>query len=261
MCFTDAERLKEMIRFFQELNSTVEKTIASSFYHVSIGHQQTENTRKIVIMISKIFKRTTDLCMSLILLIMSFPIFIVVAIAVKLTSKGPVFFTQERIGYKNKKFFIYKFRTMRAETSKDDHKEYIKYLLKEGSQNSDEANLLIKHIAYIESRTTKVGAFLRATSLDELPQLLNIIKGDMSLVGPRPHPVYEVSEYKNWYYRRLEVKPGLTGWSKLNLRCTPKYYEEAILYDLWYVDHWTLWLDMLIMILTVPFVLSMKEAF
>jgi len=250
-----------MIRFFQELNSTVEKTIASSFYHVSIGHQQTENTRKIVIMISKIFKRTTDLCMSLILLIMSFPIFIVVAIAVKLTSKGPVFFTQERIGYKNKKFFIYKFRTMRAETSKDDHKEYIKYLLKEGSQNSDEANLLIKHIAYIESRTTKVGAFLRATSLDELPQLLNIIKGDMSLVGPRPHPVYEVSEYKNWYYRRLEVKPGLTGWSKLNLRCTPKYYEEAILYDLWYVDHWTLWLDMLIMILTVPFVLSMKEAF
>jgi len=192
---------------------------------------------------------------------MSFPIFIVVAIAVKLTSKGPVFFTQERIGYKNKKFFIYKFRTMRAETSKDDHKEYIKYLLKEGSQNSDEANLLIKHIAYIESRTTKVGAFLRATSLDELPQLLNIIKGDMSLVGPRPHPVYEVSEYKNWYYRRLEVKPGLTGWSKLNLRCTPKYYEEAILYDLWYVDHWTLWLDMLIMILTVPFVLSMKEAF
>ncbi len=250
-----------MIRFFQELNSTVEKTIASSFYHVSIGHQQTENTRKIVIIISKIFKRTTDLCMSLILLIMSFPIFIVVAIAVKLTSKGPVFFTQERIGYKNKKFFIYKFRTMRAETSKDDHKEYIKYLLKEGSQNSDEANLLIKHIAYIESRTTKVGAFLRATSLDELPQLLNIIKGDMSLVGPRPHPVYEVSEYKNWYYRRLEVKPGLTGWSKLNLRCTPKYYEEAILYDLWYVDHWTLWLDMLIMILTVPFVLSMKEAF
>ena len=260
MCFADAERLQRMIRFFQILNSTIEKTIASSFYHVSLGHSKTEDARQIIMMVSKIFKRTTDIMMALILLMMSLPIFIVVAIAIKLTSKGPVFFTQERIGYKNKNFLIYKFRTMRQETSSDDHKEYVKYLLKEGSGN-DEANLLVKHIAYIESRTTKVGAFLRATSLDELPQLFNILKGDMSLVGPRPHPVYEVNEYKSWYYRRLDVKPGLTGWSKLNLRCTPKYYEEAILYDLWYVDHWTLKLDMLIMILTVPFVLSMKEAY
>ena len=250
-----------MIRFFQEFNSTIEKAIASSFYHVSLGHPKREDTRQIIIVTNKIFKRAIDLSMSLILLLMSLPIFIVVAIAVKLSSKGPVFFTQERIGYKNRKFFIYKFRTMKQETSKDDHQEYIKYLLKEGSQNNDEANLLIKHINYIESRTTKVGAFLRVTSLDELPQLFNIIKGDMSLVGPRPHPVYEVNEYKKWYYRRLDVKPGLTGWSKLNLRCTPKYYEEAILYDLWYVDHWTVKLDMLIMILTVPFVLSTKEAY
>ena len=90
--------------------------------------------------------------------------------------------------------------------------------------------------------------------------LFNIFLGEMSFVGPRPHPVYEVEEYKEWYKRRLNVKPGLTGWSKLNLRLTPKNYEEAILYDLWYVDHWSLGLDIRIILLTIPFVLLMKDA-
>jgi lipopolysaccharide/colanic/teichoic acid biosynthesis glycosyltransferase len=96
--------------------------------------------------------------------------------------------------------------------------------------------------------------------MDELPQLFNIFLGHMSFVGPRPHPDYEVCEYKEWYNRRLEVKPGLTGWSKLNLRLTPQNYEESIMYDIWYVDHWSLWMDMKIIMKTIPFVLSMEDA-
>lgn len=250
-----------MFPFFRGVNLTIEKAISSSFYHVILGKQNIGNTTQIIFNINRAIKRGFDICMSFIFLLMSLPLFIIISISIKLTSKGPIFFKQERIGYKGKNFYIYKFRTMKQETSEDDHKEYVKYLLREGKNAIDQSNLLVKHIAYVDSKITKIGGFLRESSLDELPQIFNIIKGDMSLVGPRPHPVYEVNEYKKWYYRRLDVKPGLTGWSKLNLRCTPKYYEEAILYDLWYVDHWNFGLDILIILMTVPFVLSMKEAF
>jgi len=146
------------------------------------------------------------------------------------------------------------------DNNNDEHRQYIQYLLKEGSEAEGQIDLLSKYVDHVDKRTSPVGRFLRATSLDEVPQLLNIIKGDMSLVGPRPHPVYEVREYKEWYKRRLNVKPGLTGWSKLNLRCTPKNYEESILYDLWYVDHWSLTLDIRILIMTIPFVILRKDA-
>lgn len=250
-----------MLPFFRGVNLSIEKAISSSFYHIVLGQQNINSTRQIVVFLNRVCKRGVDIFFAVMLLFVSLPLFIMITVAIKLTSKGPIFFKQERVGYKGKNFFIYKFRTMRHETSQDDHKEYVKYLLKDGQNAGDQSNLLVKHIAYVESKITKIGGFLRASSLDELPQIFNIIRGDMSLVGPRPHPVYEVNEYKKWYYRRLDVKPGLTGWSKLNLRCTPKYYEEAILYDLWYVDHWNMGLDMLILFMTVPFVLSMKEAF
>ena len=141
-----------------------------------------------------------------------------------------------------------------------DLRQYIQYLLKEGVRAENRVELLAEYINYVDEKTTPIGRFLRATSLDEIPQLINIILGDMSIVGPRPHPVYEVNEYKEWYKRRLTVKPGLTGWSKLNLRCTPKNYEEAVLYDLWYVDNWNLVLDLRIILQTVPFVILNREA-
>ncbi|MBN1551064.1 sugar transferase [bacterium] len=198
------------------------------------------------------------LCASIFILI-SLPTLVLIALSIKLSSKGPVFFTQERIGLNGKKFKIYKFRTMRPESSQEEHQEYIQNLLKE-DYNVENDKVLKDYFEYIDNRTTPVGKFLRATSLDELPQLFNIFSGKMSLVGPRPHPVYEVEEYKQWYRRRLCVKPGLTGWSKLNLRLTPKNYEESILYDLWYVDNWSVLLDLQIILMTVPFVLSMKDA-
>jgi lipopolysaccharide/colanic/teichoic acid biosynthesis glycosyltransferase len=201
-----------------------------------------------------------DLSIALIFLLISFPVIFVIGVMIKLTSKGPVFFKQERIGYQKKGFKIWKFRTMKQESSEDEHQKYIQYLLKEGCQVEKNTDRIEKYVEYLDSRTTKIGRILRATSLDELPQLFNVIAGNMSLVGPRPHPVYEVKEYKEWYKRRLSVKPGLTGWSKLNLRCTPKNYEEAILYDLWYVDHWNISLDFRILVLTIPFVIFSKDA-
>jgi lipopolysaccharide/colanic/teichoic acid biosynthesis glycosyltransferase len=205
-------------------------------------------------------KRGVDILFSGVLLVFGFPLFILFACLIKLTSSGSVFFMQDRVGHKGKTFRIWKFRTMYQENSVEDHQQYIRYLLREGSESESRVDLLTKYIDHVESRITPVGRFLRATSLDELPQLINIFKGDMTLVGPRPHPVYEVEEYKEWYRRRLSVKPGLTGWSKLNLRCTPKNYEESILYDLWYVDHWSLSLDLKILLMTIPFVIGMKDA-
>jgi len=200
-------------------------------------------------------KRTFDLIAGFILFCIAFPFFLIIAIIIKLNTRGPVFFRQERIGYKEKSFTILKFRTMQQEESDTTHQSYIQLLLQDDNVEGERAEMVDHYLDYIDRRVTPIGRFLRATSLDELPQLINVLKGEMSLVGPRPHPTYEVQEYKNWYHRRFEVKPGLTGYSKLKLRCTPKNYEEAILHDLWYVDHRSFSLDMKIFAMTIPYVL------
>jgi len=219
------------------------------------------NFRQFALLSTQAFiKRALDISTAATMLMVSMPLFLVIAVTIKLSSKGPIFFKQERIGYQGKKFRIWKFRTMTIDHSQEDHKEYIQYLLKEDKETTNTVELVNQYKNHVESRVTEIGRLLRSTSLDELPQLINIFLGDMSLVGPRPHPVYEVEEYKEWYRRRLSVKPGLAGWSKLNLRCTPKNYEESILYDLWYVDNWSILLDLRIVMLTIPFVLTMKDA-
>ena len=240
---------------------SIEESINASLWNITLSDNDEDLSlyQKAVLYTRKIVKRLIDITISSILIIFSLPLLLIIALAVKLTSSGSIFFRQERIGYRGKLFKIWKFRTMKPEDTKEEHQKYIQFLLKE-NYNVDNDELLAKYIAYVDERITKIGQFLRASSLDELPQLFNIFLGDMSFVGPRPHPVYEVEEYKEWYKRRLNVKPGLTGWSKLNLRLTPKNYEEAILYDLWYVDHWSLSLDIRIILLTVPFVLLMKDA-
>jgi lipopolysaccharide/colanic/teichoic acid biosynthesis glycosyltransferase len=204
-------------------------------------------------------KRLFDLTFAILFLAVSLPVLLVIAVLIKATSPGPVFFRQERIGNKGKKFRIWKFRTMRADDGEKEHKAYVESLLSD-PEESGSTDRVEQYVEYLNRRITRVGRFLRGSSLDELPQIFNILSGDMSLVGPRPHPTYEVEAYKKWYRRRLQVKPGLTGWSKLNLRFTPDNYEEAILYDLWYVDNWSLLLDLRILMMTVPFVLSMKDA-
>lgn len=252
-----------ILKYVRDIGSNIEEGIVSAFTNVSVGKGALVQDRRAELLffgIRQLFKRVGDVIFSSILIVIGIPFFILIAVGIKLTSPGPVFFRQVRIGHRNRPFSIWKFRTMHHEKSEDDHKSYIKHLLTEGSEAENDPELVEKYIDHVQNKTTWFGRFLRATSLDELPQLFNIWMGDMSLVGPRPHPTYEVDEYKDWYRRRLEVKPGLTGWSKINLRCTPKNYEESILYDLWYVDHWSLHLDLKIFLLTVPFVILMKDA-
>jgi lipopolysaccharide/colanic/teichoic acid biosynthesis glycosyltransferase len=181
-----------------------------------------------------------------------------IAVMIKVTSKGPIFFTQERIGHHGKIFKIFKFRTMHhSNDNEQNHKNLIKKIL---TDNNSTSNHNEHYLAHVNQRITWIGKFLRTSSLDELPQLFNILIGHMSLIGPRPHPVYEVQEYKEWYKRRLHVKPGLTGWSKLNLRLSPENYEESILYDLWYVDNWSIITDLKIIFMTIPFIIFNKAS-
>jgi lipopolysaccharide/colanic/teichoic acid biosynthesis glycosyltransferase len=247
---------------FKHFHSAIERDIAASLgdFAIENGSALTGRFSEFVQLFLRTgVKRILDAAFALILLLFSAPIFVVVAISIKATSRGPVFFRQERIGYRGKAFRIWKFRTLRADNSEKDHKAYVESLLK-NADNANDPALLEQYVQYLDSRITRVGRFLRTSSLDELPQLFNILFGQMSLVGPRPHPTYEVDSYKKWYRRRLDVKPGLTGWSKLNLRFTPENYEEAILFDLWYVDNWNPGLDFRILLRTIPFVLSMRDA-
>jgi undecaprenyl phosphate N,N'-diacetylbacillosamine 1-phosphate transferase len=179
-------------------------------------------------------KRIIDLLGSLIGMIIISPILILIAISIKLTSKGPVFFKQERLGENGNVFKILKFRTMVVNAEK------IGDGLKVKSDN--------------DARITKVGKFLRATSLDELPQLCNVIIGQMSLVGPRPpvpyHPYKGFQNYPDWSKKRFNMKPGITGLSQVTVRASVSW-DERMVYDVKYIDDFNIWLDIKVLLKTV----------
>ncbi len=205
-------------------------------------------------------KRIIDIVGATTGIIMMSPILVLIAFIIKLTSRGPVFFIQERVGYRGKIFKMFKFRSMRVNASEKMHQDYIKKLLTAESNNKS-SDQVAAYKDQIEQRITLIGKILRKTSLDELPQLFNVLIGNMSLVGPRPHPVYEVALYKNWNYRRLLAKPGLTGFSKIRVRCTPENYSEAMRYDIRYVDHYSLLQDIKIILKTALFIFSNNGAY
>jgi exopolysaccharide biosynthesis polyprenyl glycosylphosphotransferase len=186
----------------------------------------------------KVLKRFLDETMSLTLLVLTLPFWIVAIVAIKLDSAGPVFFRQERVGYQGRKFLIYKFRSMYVGAPR-----YAK------TPHSTR-----------DPRITRVGAWLRKTSVDELPQLINVIKGDMSMVGPRPEMPFIVEKYKPIYRYRLSVLPGMTGLWQVSGR-TDKPLEENIKYDLYYIKNQSLLLDLVILLRTFPTVLLGKGAY
>ena len=202
--------------------------------------------------LQKVTKRWIDILGAAFGLILFTPLVIIIVLLIKLTSRGSVFFKQRRLGLLGKSFLILKFRSMYNDEFENAHKEYINNLLGESSNEKNGSDLVSEFKTYINQRTTPIGNFLRKTSLDELPQLINVLRGEMSLVGPRPHPIYEVENYREWYYRRLSIKPGITGLSKICVRCTPENYDEAIKFDLQYIDNWSLWLDLKILLRTIP---------
>lgn len=196
----------------------------------------------------RITKRFVDLIGASLALIFFSPLFLIFAIIIKIDSRGPVFKSLERIGHKNRSFQLYKFRSMiiNAEELKKD-------LLKD---NEREGPLFkMKN----DPRITSFGHFLRKTSLDELPQLFNIIKGEMSLVGPRPHEPQEIANYARHHKQLLAIKPGLTGLPQISGRSKLPFEQEAKL-DIYYIENWSLLFDLQIMLMTIPVILTAKNA-
>lgn len=183
------------------------------------------------------FKRFFDILFSAILLVILSPVLLIAAIAVKVDSKGPVIFKQERLGLGGKVFRIYKFRSMCV-----------------GAEHTGSGVYSDKH----DARVTRVGKFLRASSIDELPQLLNILKGEMSFIGPRPpltyHP-WPVEEYSEEQRKMFLVRPGITGWAQIHGRKAVEWHDRIVL-NVWYVEHLTLLLDLKIFFLTFAKVLT-----
>ena len=196
-------------------------------------------------------KRAMDIVGSMLALMAAFPVFLVIAAAIKLTSKGPVFFRQQRIGQHGKPFVFLKFRSMYVGNDPQVHKEYIKKLIAgKAERNACNGNGEGVFKLTRDSRITPVGAFLRRTSLDELPQFINVLKGQMSLVGPRPPIPYEVEAYDLWHRRRLvEAKPGITGLWQVRGRSRVKF-DEMVRLDLEYARTWSIWMDIKILLRT-----------
>ena len=196
-------------------------------------------------------KRVMDIIGSLLALIICAPLLATIALAIKVSSKGPVFFKQKRVGHYGKVFTFLKFRSMHLNNDPSVHREYVANLIAgravrlPSNGNGDGVYKLTN-----DKRITQVGKFLRRSSLDELPQFLNVLKGDMSLVGPRPAIPYEVASYQTWHRRRiLEVKPGITGLWQVNGRNRIEF-DEMVRLDLQYAKGWSPWLDIKILLRT-----------
>ena len=196
-------------------------------------------------------KRIMDTVGSALALLFLLPVLLVIAIAIKLTSKGPVFFRQKRVGQYGEQFVFLKFRSMYVNNDPSEHKAYVKQLIA-GSAKSQPSNGTGNGVYKLtkDSRITRIGSFLRRTSLDELPQFINVLKGEMSLVGPRPAIAYEVEAYDIWHRRRvLEAKPGITGLWQVNGRSRIKF-DDMVRLDLRYAKTWSPWMDLKILMRT-----------
>jgi lipopolysaccharide/colanic/teichoic acid biosynthesis glycosyltransferase len=182
----------------------------------------------------RVAKRTLDLVLSLLGLLLVSPVLALVAIAVKLESRGPVLFRQERLGLGGRPFTLYKFRSMFTAAPQERHRDHARELIRGDATATPGGEKVWVPIA-ADPRVTRLGAFLRRSHLDELPQLINIVRGEMSLVGPRPPIPYEVEVYEPWHLRRLSVIPGLTGlWQATAWGRIP--FDEGVALDLAYVD-------------------------
>jgi exopolysaccharide biosynthesis polyprenyl glycosylphosphotransferase len=210
---------------------------------------------------SQSIKRAIDIIVSLCALVLLFPLLIIVAVVIRLTSKGPILFKQQRVGQYGVRFTFLKFRSMYFQSDAKIHRDYVRQLISGNEDHqrpeSDGGVYKIKD----DPRVTPVGRFLRKTSLDELPQFFNVLKGEMSLVGPRPPIPYEVEAYEIWHRRRfLEAKPGITGLWQVEGRSKVKF-DEMVRLDLKYAKTWSPWLDIKILLRTPTAVLRGNGAY
>lgn len=222
--------------------------------------------------VSYFMKRVLDVTIAATLLVLLLPVMLITAIVVRLDSSGPSLFKQERIGARRDEngewqvqpFTLYKFRSMRQDASDDIHRKYVKSFIEDdtetmaslqnGAKDEDSNYKLVN-----DTRITKVGKFIRSTSLDELPQLFNVIRGDMSLVGPRPALQYEVDLYQDWQRDRLKALPGITGLWQVTARSSVKF-DVMVDLDIEYVYYRSILLDLWILVMTPKAILSGKGA-
>ncbi|MBN1425794.1 sugar transferase [Candidatus Fermentibacteria bacterium] len=194
-------------------------------------------------------KRWMDVMVALALMVFAVPLACVIAAAIRLDSPGPVFYSQVRIGKGGRRFRMYKFRSMALDA--DERLDQVKRL-------NEAAGPLFK--IREDPRVTRIGRLLRRTSLDELPQIFNVLNGDMSLVGPRPPLPSEVESYADWHHRRLTVRQGMTGLWQVSGRSLLAF-DEMVNLDIYYIENWSIWLDLLILLRTIPIVLQARGAY
>lgn len=200
----------------------------------------------------RLVKRLSDIVISAIALAVFSPIWLIISLLIKLDSKGAILFKQERVGMDGRIFLCYKFRTMKSDADDKIHREaYLKNIEGAAEANAGDDDKPVFGKVKNDPRITKVGKFLRRTSLDELPQFLNVLKGDMSIVGPRPPIPYEVENYELWHRKRLDMKPGITGLWQVSGR-NRLTFDEMVRIDIFYIENWSLWLDLKIILLTLP---------
>jgi len=196
-----------------------------------------------------LWKDVLDVIFGVVALILLSPLFLLIAIYIKVVSPGPVFFKQERVGFRGKKFLCWKFRTMKVDNDAKEHEEYLKSLIQGGDQ------AMVKLDAKKDPRIIPFGGILRQTGLDELPQLFNVVLGDMSLVGPRPCLPYEAKEYDRWHSERFDTIPGLTGlWQVSGKNRTT--FREMMRYDIRYARRMSLRMELQILFVTIPAIIQ-----
>jgi len=210
--------------------------------------------------VARIIKRTLDIIISGIAVTLLAPLWMLIALLTRLDSPGPIFYRQERVGMDGRVFLFYKFRTMRVDSDDKRHREYQERFIKgqPDANLGDDEKPAYKLTS--DSRVTRIGRILRRLSLDELPQLLNVLRGDMSIVGPRPPIPYEVEAYELWHRKRLDMKPGLTGLWQVSGR-NRLNFEEMVRLDLYYIENWSLLLDLKIILRTLPVMLKGDNAY
>ena len=210
---------------------------------------------------ARILKRASDIIIAALALMLLAPAWVVIALVIKLDSRGAVLYKQERVGMDGRVFLCYKFRTMRSDSDESLHRElYRKNIAGLAEANVGDDRRPIYGKLREDPRITRAGRNLRRLSLDELPQLLNVLRGEMSIVGPRPPIPYEVEAYEVWHRKRLDMKPGLTGLWQVSGR-NRLSFEEMVRLDLFYIENWSLLLDLKIILRTLPVMLRGDNAY
>jgi exopolysaccharide biosynthesis polyprenyl glycosylphosphotransferase len=205
--------------------------------------------------VQRFVKRTSDIVIASIAVALTSPLWLIIALLIKRDSPGPVFFRQERVGMDGRVFLCLKFRTMYSDADDLPHRKiYQKNIEGDKDANAGDSEAPIFGKVPDDPRITSVGKWLRRSSIDELPQLFNVLHGEMSVVGPRPPIPYEVEEYDLGHRKRLDMKPGITGLWQVSGR-SRLTFEEMVRVDLYYIENWSIWLDMKILLLTFPAIL------